>query len=239
MWLEPKTGYDVDYRYKFLLNTRFISNYLSKQIRKFKVETDGTFNMISVEPMPDNLEEYRIVPDDALAIYVPFDKERYEQIRDTTDCVYYLELLEDGFKKASKFKEIPLDILLKLIDEFSENGYKNEWLFKKKRFKEQDMEVVLKCYFTTFDFRLVATINRVSTKDELCSGVVIRTEPDEILFDKMFKDIKIEGKNIIITDKGNSPRILINLQDAQNKKFKYRLKGNSELKEILSYSGWR
>ena len=234
--LNSETGYDIDYRYEFKLHTRFISNYLSKEIRKYKFETDGTFNMISVEPTPNKLEECKVVPVDALKVGVPFDKKHYEQIKGTADCEYYLKLLEEGFRKASKCKDVPLDTLLKLIDEFRENECVNEWQHKKKRFKKQDIEVVLDCYFTTLDFRLVATINKFSTKEELCSGVVIRTEPDEVLFDKMFKNILIDEKNIIITDASESPRILINLKDALNKKFNYKLIGDDELKEILSYS---
>lgn len=238
IWLNPETGFDDDYRYEFTLHTRFISNYFSKQMRKKEhwFETDGAYNMISVDPMPDKLKECRIASIDVLQAYVPFNKQRYEKIKGTLDCEYYLELLEKGFKKASEFKEVPLDTLLDLIDDFRENDCKNEWRHKKKRFKEQDIEVVLNCYFTTLDFRLVATINKISTKEELCSEVVIRTEPDEIYFDKMFKDILIDKKNIIITDASDSPRILINLNDALSKKLSFKLLGDKKIKELLSYS---
>lgn len=239
IWLNPETGYDDNYRYEFKLHTRFISNYLSRQMRKKEhwFETDGTFNMISVNPMPDKLRECKIVPEDALTVDVLFDQGKYEKIKGTSDCGYYLELLEEGFKKASKYKEIPLDTLSKLIDEFKKDDCKNEWQHQKKQFRKRDIEVILNCYFTTFDFKLTATVSKISTNEELCSGVVIRTEPDEILFNKMFKDILLNEKNIIITDASDSPRILIDLSDALNKKFTYKLKGDKELKEILSYSG--
>jgi hypothetical protein len=238
IWLNPETGYDDAYRYQFTLHTRFISNYLSRQIRKKKYwfETDGTFSMLSVEPTPSKIKECKIVPEDALTTEVIFDRERYEQIKGTEDCEYYLELLIKGFRKASEFKEVPLDTLLNLVNEFKENGCKNEWLHKKKRFKEQDIEVILNCYFTTLDFRLVATVNKISTKEELCSGVVIRTEPDEIYFSKMFKDILIDKESIIITDASDSPRILINLKDALNKKLSFKLLGDKKVKELLSYA---
>jgi len=234
IWLNPATGYDQDYRYKFLLHTRFISNYLSRMIRKYKIETDGTFDMISVHPTPGTLDECTIIPDKAVAVSISFDKERYEKIKGTADYEYYLELFETGFKKASEFKTIPLDTLLDLMDDFRKNGYKNEWLHKKKRFKERDIEVVLDCRFTTFDFRLIATINRLSTGEKLCSGVVIHTEPDEINFNKMFKDILIDGRNIVITDASDGPRILINLNDALHRRFNFLLIGDRQLRQILS-----
>jgi hypothetical protein len=235
IWLNPETGFDEDYRYEFTLHTRFINNYLSRQIRKHRFVTDGTFNMISVNPTPQKLEECRVVPVDSLNVYIPFDKQRYEQIKGTTDCEYYLELLQSGFRKASKCKEVPLNTLLNLIDDFRKKGCKNEWQHKKKRFKEQDIEVILNCYFTTLDFKLVATINQISTKKELCSGTVMRTESNEILFNKMFKDILIDEKNIIITDASDSPRILINLREALNKKLSFQLLGDEEIKKLLSY----
>lgn len=179
--------------------------------------------MISVDPMPNTLEVCKIVPIDALTVPIPFDKERYENIKDSTNYDYYLELLEEGFKKAAKYKEIPLANLLTLIDDFKKNGCKNEWLHKRKRFKEQDIEVILTCHFTTFDFRLVATINKISTKEELCSGTVLKTDSDEICYDKEFKDVFVIEKEIIITDWFDLPRFLINLMDVLDKKFNCKL----------------
>lgn len=224
IWLNPETGYDTSYRYEFTLRTRFISNYLTKQIRKHRFITDGTFHMISVDPTPNNLGGCRIVPDRTLTAYVSFDKARYEKTKGTADCEYYLELMEEGFEKASRFKEIPLETLLKSIADFRANGCKNEWRYKKKRFKEQDIEVALDCYFTTLDFKLVATINKISTNDELCSGTVLITEPDEICFSKKFNDILLEKGKIIITDGIlNLPRIAINLKNALKGVFSYEL----------------
>ncbi|KXK24134.1 MAG: hypothetical protein UZ12_BCD005002200 [Bacteroidetes bacterium OLB12] len=107
---------DNKLRYQFQLHTRFISNYFSKAIRKYKFDTNGTFNMISISLLPDNGSvETKITAINVLETYLPFDQKRYEQIKGTEDCSYYLELLEQGFKKASEFKPIPLDTLLNLI----------------------------------------------------------------------------------------------------------------------------
>lgn len=238
IWLSPETGYDDDYRYEFTLHTRFISNYFSRQMRRLenRFETDGTFKMISVKPTPENPRPCRIVPEAALIVEVPFSKTKYEQIKGTENFEYYLELLKTGFEKASKCKEIPLNPLLQILDEFKKNGCKNEWLHKKKRFLEKDIEVRLNCFFTTFDFRLVATITKISTKEILCSGTVLRTEPDEIIFDWMFKDILINDKNIVITNSFDLPQILINLKDALKKKLLFKLLEDKEIDRLLSYS---
>lgn len=223
-------------RYQFQLHTWFISNYFSKKIRKYRFDTKGVFNMISIALLPENkMKPTRITSGDVLETYLTFDQKRYEQIKGTEDYSYYLELLEQGFIKASKFKSIPLDTLLKLIEEFKQGGYKNEWLHKKKRFKEEDLEVILTCEFTTNYFQLIATINQISTKKELARGAVIRTEPDEVLFDKMFKDIYIDD-NIIITDSSDSPRIIIDKGKIFAEKLDFEIRGDKEIQEMLSYN---
>lgn len=244
------------YSSDFAYHTRFISNYFSKAIRKYKFDTNGVFNMISIALLPDNkTEQTKITAINVLETYLPFDQKRYEQINETEDCSYYLELLEQGFKKASEFKPIPLDTLLNLIEEFKKGGCKNEWLHKKKRFKEEDLEVILACEFTTNYFQLIATINQISTKKELVKGVVMKTKPDEIHFEKMFKDILMHENFIVITDASDSARELINIEDAKrgffNKMFvpyiysedytqeenlKYETTHNEVIK-ILSYDG--
>lgn len=204
------------YSSDFAYHTRFISNYFSKAIRKYKFDTNGVFDMISIELLPENkLEPTKISGLDVLETYLPFDPKRYEEIKGTEDCSYYLELLEQGFKKASEFKPIPLDTLLTLIDEFKKGACKNEWVHKKKRFKEDDLEVILRCEFTTNYFQLIATINQISTKRELAKGIAMKTRPDEIHFQKMFKDILIYENFIIITDTSDSARVLVDIEDAK------------------------
>jgi len=190
--------------------------------------------MISIDGS-DNIASPRIVPMSVLKITLEFKKEKYAQIRGTTNCDYYLELLEKGFKQADKFKPIPLDNLLSIIAEFKKNNCKNEWLHKKKKFTEYDLEVILFCEFTTNYFKLVATINQISTKKELIKGAVITTEPDEVLFDKMFKDIVVNENNIIITDASGAPRILINKVDLFLGKLTFEIMGDERVKKILSF----
>lgn len=213
---------------EFGYRTAFISNYFSKQIRKARFKTDGTFQMLYVEAT-GKPGECAIVPDRALTAQVFLDRDRYERIKGTADCSYYLEMLEEGFRKAAEFKKIPLETLLNLIDEFRRNGCRNEWLQKKKRFREADLEVALNCYFTTLDFKLVVTIRKISTREELCSGTILRTLPDEIFFKGRFKDILIENGKIVITDFLDGPHILIDLEKALNKQL---------VSEILSRFGY-
>jgi len=240
----------------FLYHIRFIANYFSRAIRRYKYDTNGVYDMIYVILQPaskavsTNLHSMNV-----LEVFLPFDMKRYEQIKGTDDCSYYLEVLEQGFRKAAEFKPVPLDTLLHLIDEFKQGGCKNEWLHKKRRFKEADLQVVLTCEFTTNYFQLVATVNQLSTKRQLVCGIAIKTKPHEDYFKGTFKDILIEGNKIVITDNSDKANVLIDIDAARNGIFKrtfapyiyreYRTpEYNNELEEthneiirMLSYDG--
>ncbi|MBR5028112.1 MAG: hypothetical protein IKX51_02715, partial [Bacteroidales bacterium] len=67
--------------------------------------------------------------------------------------------------------------------------------------------------FTTNYFQLVIAVNRISTKTELVRGPIIKTEPDEIVFEKTFKDVYVD-EHIVITDSLDRPRIIIDKKKA-------------------------
>lgn len=214
-----------DLRYEFQLKTRFISNYFSKEVRKLRYKTDGSFNMISIELNEEKIHPCSIVPINVLKVELPFDKVQYKKIKGTEDARYYIEILKLGLIKASKFKPIPLDSLLDIIEKFEINNYTNEWIHKKKRFKEQDIEIILSCSFNTNNFELRVTINKLSTKKELLSGIVLKTLPDENVFDGMYKDIKLE-KDIIITDGSGNNKIIIDKNDALEGRLNFSIGNN-------------
>jgi hypothetical protein len=229
-----KEQFSDDDRYDFKCHTRFISNFFSKSIRKIKFNTDGTFDMICID-VCTKVGKSKIIPLNALSVDIAFNQNRYKKIRGGNDSSYYLELLEEGFRKASELKAIPLNDLLHLIVEFRNNGCKNEWLYKKKKFKEDDIEAILTCEFTTNYFQVVAIINQISTKKELIKGIVLRTEPDEVLYEKMFKDILIVKNKIVIVDASDSPRIVIKKDKAMDGILEFEIIGDKEIRDMLSY----
>ncbi|AGC78545.1 hypothetical protein LX97_03495 [Nonlabens dokdonensis] len=223
-----------DLRYEFQLRTRFISNYFSKKLRRLRFKTDGNFNMLSISLHEDEIENPSIRPIDVLNVQLPFDRDRYLKIKGTSDFSYYLELLELGFKKASEFKQLPTKELLNILNEFIVSGCKNEWLIKKKRFKSNDLEIILKCKFTTNDFQVSVNINQITTKKELVNGIIITTEPDENVFDSLIKNIIID-KDILIKNKFDKTIIEINKQDVFNRILNYQIIGDKKDIESLKY----
>jgi len=221
--MDYDSGYQEPFRDNFNLNSRFISNYLSIQIRKLKTETDGAFNMISIIPTIDIKDSCKIVGEKALRARVSFNRDAYERMGEIEKYEYYLQLLEEGYKVCAKHKKIPLEQLLKLHQDFRNNGYKNEWLHKKKKFKEQGIEVTLNCFFTSFDFQLVMSVSDIKSKTELVSGTVIRTLSNEVCFAHLFKDVIVENDKIFITNSHDEPKFMFDVTDIRNKKFMFEI----------------
>lgn len=218
--------FNDEYRYNFESHTRFISNFFSKSIRKIKFETDGTFDMISIAGATKAVET-KIVPLNAISVDLKFDRERYEKLKGTGDSSLYLEMLEQGFIKAAKYKSIPLNELLGLIKGFKNGNCKNEWLHKRKKFKDIDIEIVLECEFTTNYFQLLVTLTQISTGKELVKGILLRTEPDELFFEGMFKDVCI-NHDIIVTDSSDEPRIIIKREAVLNGNLTFKIVGDEK-----------
>lgn len=190
--------------------------------------------MVSISLHEDEIEKPFIVPINVLNVPVPFDRERYLKIRGTSDFSYYMELLELGFKKASEFKELPYDDFFQIQHDFIQSNYRNEWIELKKKFKTDDLEIILKSHFTTNHFQVIATINRISTRKELVSDVIITTEPYEVVFDSLIDNVLIDN-DITIINKFGKTIIKINKKDLFNGVLNYQIIGNKEDVDRLKY----
>jgi hypothetical protein len=200
-------------RFEFQKKVDFINDYLSKNVRKLRFKTDGTFNMISIslteiEPSSTGLEAMNI-----LNVFLPFDKNLVLYSDGIKFNNYCMRLLEIGFKKAALFKKIPLNDLLEVITEFKAKDFKNTWILKRKKIKEIDLEIILKCEFNSDFFQLYLIVNKVSIKMELVNGLIIKTKTGISIHEKMFNDIVVTKKEIIILDNENTPTIKISLID--------------------------
>lgn len=162
---------------KYFYASRFICHYLTRRIRAYKFETDGSFNCVSIELGSD--EPCKIVSETTLNVFIPFDIKRFVSVYGTTDYSYYIENLRNGFHKASKFRKIPEEILNQYLDEFIAGGCINEWLYFKKAFSNSGIRMEIKATFSTFRLKLEAEFYRIYTRSLLCKGIIKSTKPDE------------------------------------------------------------
>lgn len=202
---------DSAYIYAFSCHTRFISNFLSKAVRRYKYETDGSYNMISIIAGSSRPPHRNIF--DIIEVPVNFVPEQYEAIKGTDDIDYYLELFVDGFKAASEFKGIPMSLFESILDDFKDAGYENRYKIKSHLFRSLNIKAAIEGRFTTNDFTLLFSAYSISPKRLLCEGVVARSQPDEIVFQHCFKDITADEDWLYIMDFIPKALIRIRVED--------------------------
>ena len=200
--------------YIFKCHVRFVCNFMSKAVRKYKYETDGTYNMISIVAGGGQAPYQGC--NDFIEVSVPFVPERYEAVKGTDDVGYYLELLAEGFKMASQFKGIPMSLFESILEDFKTAGYKNRYRIKSRLFKGLNIKAMIEGRFTTNDFSLHFSAYSISPKRLLSEGIVARSQPDEILFQHCFKDITADEEWLYIMD--FIPKALIRIRIADLKK---------------------
>lgn len=227
LWIDQPSysGFkDEQFIFEFNKNTEFISDYITKTIRKYHYETDGTYKMISIKLCTENggceirqfdpiLRAYK--GGDILSVRLVVTQseiEKYQSMSNTVDrCEFYLGLLQRGYQMAQSFKVIPINELLDIHQQFRDNGYKNEWLFKKMRITQYNMVLYFKCYFTTSEFRLELEAYDIKTKELISSGIIKETFPDELCFAKSFKKVIVENNKLTILDFLSKPAFEIDL----------------------------
>ncbi|WP_437918749.1 hypothetical protein [Sphingobacterium sp. LRF_L2] len=204
---------DTKFALKFNLRYRFISNFLSREIRKYNLESSDSFNMISIVSSLDKVKIKDNLSNSVLQAYVPLDIDYYENNKGIIRYEYALNLLEEGYYLCNEFKKIPLHELIMLHNDFRKKGYKNEWLYKKNKSKEHNIEVILKCIFNEEEFKLEMNVKDLTTKSDLATGFVLRTLPDELFFSKLFKNVLINEREIIITEFHDRPKFKFVMED--------------------------
>ena len=204
------SGFDTNFENCYCYNTRFINHFLSIQVRKLNIEAED-FNMISIEPLLDNKYECKIISDNTLKVHIPFNKAEYEKMNSFERTKYNLELIAMAYDLAYK-KSFLNDVqeLLKLNKLFETLSYKNEWLHKRKTFKELNLEVYLNCYFTINQFELKISAYDLKNKlPFLEDQTLLKTWPDEVFFDYKFKDIIVLKDKLIVTNKFDEKYFII------------------------------
>jgi hypothetical protein len=221
LFMGADSGFNDPFRDEFNLSVNFINSYISKRIRLLNLNMDDTVNMIHIEPVFRNVDEgLNVRGERVVRIRLYFDKDHYISLKQIDKIKYCLVLLDRGCKQLFK-KDI--DTLLKLKSiflQFQSENYKNEWLYKRKIFKKEKIEVLLNCDFTSKEFLLNIVVISKQNKEVLINENLIKTLPDKNCFYPLFKDIIILEDRLIITEFQNRPKFILRLSDILKKEFK-------------------
>ncbi len=210
----------IHHKSYFADHVYFIGYYLYLRSKKLKFETDGTYNMILIEvggvssPKVELSELFKVI-----RVYIPFDFERYINGTQQERYSYYLELFKEGLTVAANFRPIPLDELKEYLQQLKADNFICRWDFKNVSIKELGLKVKFTGQLTSFDFKLIADAYRKREQFPFCSGTVIRTKPNSILFGFISRNIIVKDGSIRICGKSNSEFFYIPLENLCEGKF--------------------
>lgn len=193
-----------DLRIQFNENSRFISNYLSKEVRKLNIESvHGDYKMISVTPRKEGIS-YQFLAENVLSVHPQLSKENLARYYQTKNLElryeFYLSLLEDGYRISEPLTGIPTEKLLFLHQQFRENEYKNEWLVKQLSMREYGIKLLLMACFTHIDYHLRLTVYNIGSKEEVSNSVIYRTPPYEVCYERDIRKVYIQDGFLYIDD---------------------------------------
>ena len=220
------SDFDDEFSVIFNDNTRFVSNWLSRRIRQFKIPTDGSYKMLYVGIHSNDNHTKIIQSANVLETYVMFsheDMESYLAIKDKTILFEkYLSLLETGYRQAAEMKDVPIKELLNIHQEFRELGYRNEWNFKKMRLTDFALKVSLDCALTMDAFSLYLTVFDMKG-NQLARECILKTFPDEIMYSKRLRKLVLQGKKLFILDFLDYPFLEIEIVGMKEGVIKYKM----------------
>jgi hypothetical protein len=191
---------EIEYSYSLMKRSRHILNFVERTcLRKIKYETNG-FKGIVIDKIYNEAGEPYITLNKSLAVPLKFDKLKYDEIKTVDEFRKYVEeCVKKALEKIKGLYDVPSAEILESLQTLKENNYVNEWLHKEKTDRKRKIAVALTCSITIEKFQL-RLIVKVENK-EVFDGIVLETDPDEVAFHYLFKDIRIEEDKIIITSK--------------------------------------
>lgn len=210
----PFSGFGEEFDNKFRYNTWILCNYLSRSVRKLHIPTDGEYNLLSCSITKEK-DDVRIVPVNSLCISLHVSEmeiKSYLAMHSEHDRFeFYFSLLERGYRLASHTHNVPISELLKIHQQFRNVGYKNEWLFKKKMFREYGIKVILDHVLTSYAYHLRLTVTDMKGK-YINSGYIYTTYPDDIFFNKNVRHMIVTANTLVVTDFLNHPQFECQLE---------------------------
>jgi hypothetical protein len=187
-----------DIVHPFRDQSRSICNYLERVLKPIKYDTKGFKRICFIGKNKPNLECF-VNSSKVLIVEIYFDEKKYKSLEREQLNSLFSQMLISGVEKCQGQYEIPRDELLRGLADFCESGYVNRWTFKTKLIKDIGVKCALECELTTDTFYLNLVFYKGS--EMLSTREILKTEPDEMVFTPMFKDISLEGDSLVIMDK--------------------------------------
>ena len=182
---------------EFLFNICYVNNYLSRHAREIKWDSDD-YNGILIKCTSEGGDLPHLSYQRNLIIPIAFDQEKYNLLTGENLHEFYLSLFFNGFEKAALHFSIPLFELLRIIQKFRTDGYKNEWVFKRKKLDGMRLQCSLLYEINREKFSLFLFIK--SGSDTIFQERILETKPDELIFSHKFNNLVFRDNKIVVLD---------------------------------------
>ena len=178
---------------------RCLCNYLERTVlKKLRFKTEG-FKRICVIGSRSPKQSAHINTSNVACVEVKFSEGQCSSGSGIELDEYFISLLTEGLDNLNKQYPIPVTELKNGLEEFRNNGYKNEWLHQSKAIKTKGLKASLYCKLTNKNFSLTLA---VSNGDSVVfEKEVLNTVPDEIVFVPMFKELIVSESTLQLTNK--------------------------------------
>ena len=190
-------GLPSDYTYAFKKRSRFICNWLEREVLRPLKFKSKRFDRLVVELSSTPRPEAYVNTCKVACVGIPFDRQIIDSSNGITLAELQIMMLKSGIEKCGPNLSIPKTELIRGLNLFVEQGMRNEWLHIERVFKEQNLKARLTCKMTQERFSL--QINISSHNKTILEHVILETEPDEVVFHDRFEDIKIDNANLVVT----------------------------------------
>ena len=179
---------------QFRDRTRCLCHFVGKRVAREKF--NASFGRICVIGKSSPGAACFVNTSKVLVVDVPLTTADFGKLDDAQPNDYFIDLLRLGLDKVAGQQEIPLAAFNAGIDAFRAGGYRNEWVWKKKRPRGLGLTLSFDCNLTMDRFQLWM---RVYRKDQMVlEDRVLETAPDEIVFVPNFKRLEIVGTNVSV-----------------------------------------
>jgi hypothetical protein len=196
----------------FLFETFHITEYISRDVYRQKLQyQDANKFLIYIESNKDDVEYEPIFRLVAFRSTMPY--EEIAQFAGQARTERILKLIEDAGASCDALVPGLREAIIRSTASFRAGGYTNIWQFKKKRITGLGIAELI-CVLDRDAFTLTLSITTKGA--EIFGKEILRTKPDSICYHHKFKDILIEGDNIVITDRFDEPFFSVSISDIRS-----------------------
>ena len=210
LWVDEPiySGIDGELGGYFNSRARFIDNFLSKIVRKDKIPSEK-FKMISINPVIGRETCVKLLDfSQVFKVFLRVEKKELDDfilMDNMQKYEYFLRLHERGYRETNKYFDIGIEKLLSYNDILRQNGFKNEWMFKKKAIKEFGIHIFLDSSFTSFDFNMYLSVYDIKKTKLIARKSIFHTHPDEFFYQKDLRKVVFDDEKMQIIDYLDNP----------------------------------